>query len=73
MVGTMYLLSGLKWHPASHPSLVLVAWLTYSDWLIIPSPAAGVLNAQFGSLDIGSLFATMLPPTYNIELGEPGL
>ena len=72
----------------SPPSLVLVAWLAYSDWVISPSLIADVLNAPlfllpcyFAVLGIpliscyylgfGSLFATLLPSCYNIEIGHP--
>ena len=66
----------------SPPTLVMVAWLAYIDWVINPSLAAGALNAQF--LDLlwfpcyysalfGFLFATILPLCYNIELGHAEL
>ena len=51
----------LKWHPMSPTSLVLVAWVAYSDWVISPSPAAGILNAHFGFLDFLDIMFLMGP------------
>ena len=61
-------------------SLGLVAWEAYSDWVLTPSPVAGVLMSlrfpclfMLVSLHFGCILYHWLPPCYFIEISGPVL